>query len=451
VIAEAALARGIGHLLPDFLLRQRWYGAGERQLEGVKLVELEILRTDEPLLAWVLAEARFATGDPSTYQVLVGLRPLAATERFLEGKGRAFLGDLDTDAGPALAYDALVDPELCLALLRHVYPEDPVSLVRPLNLEQSNTSIVYDERLIMKVFRRLNEGRNPDVEVTAALARVGFEHISPPVVDWTYKGRDLAVVREFLVGASDGWQLALTSLRDLYDRRLDPAQSGGDFAPECRRLGEITGAMHVALAEAFGTAGGDPAAWAEAMHAHLARVPSDTEGATFDAVGVAERYDAVAELDDVGQAIRVHGDYHLGQTMRADAGWFVLDFEGEPQLPVAERRLPSSPLRDVAGMLRSFHYAAQSGLAERADEVDEELLGLARAWEDRAAGAFLRGYLQADGVDALLPADPAARTAVLDAFVLSKAVYEVGYELANRPDWARIPLSAVDRLVGTSP
>ncbi len=450
MISDAALCEGLDHLLPDFILRQRWYGAGDRRLEGVKLVELDVLRHDEPLLAWVLAEATFATGAPSTYQLLIGLRPLAATERFLEGKGRGFLGDLDTDDGPALVYDALVDPELCLALLVHVAPDDPASLVRPLNLEQSNTSIVYDERLIMKVFRRLHDGPNPDVEVTDALARVGFEHISAPVATWSRDGRDLAVVREFLIGATDGWQLALTSLRDLYDRRLDPAQSGGDFAPEARRLGEITGELHVALAEAFGSSPGDPGAWAEAMRTHLARVPADTDRAPFDSARVAELYDRVAGFQDVGRAIRVHGDYHLGQTMRADAGWFVLDFEGEPQLPVHERRQPSSPLRDVAGMLRSFHYAARSGLAERGDEVDDELTGLAGAWEERASGAFLRGYLGAGGVDALLPTDPAARTAVLDAFVLSKAVYEVGYELANRPDWVHIPVAAVNRLVGAT-
>jgi maltokinase len=311
----------------------------------------------------------------------------------------------------------------------------------------SNTSVVYDERLIMKLFRRLAEGPNPDVEVTEALARVGFTHISAPVATWRRDGMDLAVVRTFLEAGTEGWQLALTSLRDVYGSRLDPAESGGDFAPEACRLGQITAEMHLKLAEAFGATPGEPKAWAESMIEHL----SHSRARVLDAPRIAAAYDALRSIEDPGKSIRVHGDYHLAQTMRTDGGWYILDFEGEPALPLEARRKPSSPLRDVAGMLRSFHYAAEVALAERGGAAeDDELRSLGGRWEQHVGDAFRQGYFESDGIDALLPATMGDREVVLNAFILAKAVYEIGYELAHRPDWVRIPLEAVSRLVDSS-
>jgi maltokinase len=442
VITPEALAR----LLPDFLVRQRWYGAADKELRSVEVIDFEAMREGPPELAWALAEATFGDDTTALYQVPVGVRPLEQTERFLEGKGRSLLGDADTEEGAVLVYDALVDPELALAFVNHIAPDEQVTHVRSLNVEQSNTSVVYDERIIMKVFRRVPDGPNPDVEVTEALARVGFAHISAPVASWRRDGRDLAVVRQFLEGGTEGWQLALTSLRDMYDSRLDPADAGGDFAPEAARLGEITAEMHIALAEAFGVQDGDGEAWAETMVANLAH----SGARNLDAAAIAKVYDELRSLDDTGKSIRVHGDYHLGQTMRTDSGWYILDFEGEPSAPLEERRAPSSPLRDVAGMLRSFHYAAHVGLVERGAESvdDEDLRALGARWEEHVAASFLAGYARVEGVTELLPKSDHARQVVLDAFILAKAVYEVGYELAHRPDWVRIPLEAIARTLG---
>ncbi len=437
-------ANAIVSLLPDFLPRQRWYGAVDREVAGVEVDAFEVLREETPTLAWLLADVSFEDGSSATFQVPIGLRPLEQTERFLEGKGRSFLGDVDTDDGPALVYDALVDPELALALVRHIAPGEDVHRVRPLNVEQSNTSVVYDERLIMKLFRRVAEGPNPDVEMTEALASAGFGHISAPVAAWRRDGRDLAVVREFLDGGTVGWALALTSLRDVYDSRNDPSESGGNFAPEAGRLGRITAEMHLALAKAFGTSPGDPAAWADAMKSNLAR----SRARQLDGKAIRAKYEQLRKVKDSGVAMRIHGDYHLGQTMRTDRGWYVLDFEGEPAVPLSERRALSSPLRDVAGMLRSFHYAAQVALVERGEGADDaELRALGRRWEQHVSDAFCAEYFGTDGIDALVPQDEDDRQRVLDAFVLAKAVYEVGYELANRPDWVGIPLEAVTRIL----
>jgi len=430
-------------LLPDFLPRQRWYGAADLELISVEAKAFDLMRAEWPMLGWLLADATFGDGSIATFQLPIGLRPLEQTERFLEGKGRSFLGDIDTDGGAALVYDALVDPDLALAFFHHVAPDEHVSRVRPLNVEQSNTSVVYDERLIMKVFRRVAEGPNPDVEMTEALAAQGFEHISAPVAAWRRDGRDLAVVREFLDGGTVGWQLALTSLRDVYDSRLEPSEAGGNFAPEAGRLGRITAEMHLALARAFGTEEGDPEAWAVTMRESLAR----SRARALDARVIDAAYGELRDVKDAGRSMRIHGDYHLGQTMRTDKGWYVLDFEGEPAVPLAQRRAPSSPLRDVAGMLRSFHYAAEVALVERGPAAEEdELHALGRRWEQHVGEAFCGQYFGTEGIDELTPTVDDDRRRVLGAFMLSKAVYEVGYELAHRPDWVHIPLEAVSRL-----
>jgi maltokinase len=296
----------------------------------------------------------------------------------------------------------------------------------------------------MKVFRRLYEGPNPDVEVPEALSRAGFEHVAPSVAAWRSDGYDLAVVRQFLTVATDGWLLALTSLRDVYDRRQHPARVGGDFAPEALRLGAITASMHRALADAFGVEAARPSEWADAMRAQLDRVQA------VDARAVGYVYDRLAAIDpaDAGASIRVHGDYHLGQIMRTDLGWVIVDFEGEPALPLDARRARSSPLRDVAGMLRSFHYAAQIGLLERGEDADTELAALAQLWEERNAMAFLDGYDSPEDAGRLLPSTSDGRREVLDAFVVAKTVYEVGYEMSHRPDWAHIPLAGLARQLG---
>ncbi|HEX5947477.1 MAG TPA: hypothetical protein VFY82_14425, partial [Acidimicrobiales bacterium] len=151
------------------------------------------------------------------------------------------------------------------------------------------------------------------------------------------------------------------------------------------------------------------------------------------------------QVEDPGVGLHIHGDMHLGQLLLADPGWFVLDFEGEPVRPMAERLASSSPLRDVAGLVRSLHYAARTALTERGRDVDPELVDLADQWEARAVEAYLAGYRHVEGIEALLPASEADRATVLRVFELDKAIYEIGYELAHRPDWVGIPASAVRR------
>lgn len=420
--------------------RQRWFGGGEHRLTSLEVTSVREIADG---LSHVLVETTLDGGEASaTYQLVLGARDPDEPEPpdFLEGKADSIVGEL----GGCLIYDATVDPELALRLLSVVAPDEEAHRARVVTAEQSNTSIVYDERIILKLFRRLADGPNPDAEVTRALVDAGFTNVAEPVGDWQEDGRDLAVVNAFLAGATDGFTLAVTSLRDLFASHTKPEEAGGDFAPDARRLGIITAKLHLALAEAFGTSPGDAAAWADDMATHIGRVQLDP--AMADAVR--SLYERLRSVGDPGPAVRVHGDYHLGQVLRTDAGWFVLDFEGEPDRPLEERRRPSSPMRDVAGMTRSFHYASQVALKEWGNEADESIVELADAWRRRNSFAFVEGYLAADGVDDVVPADEDHRQTVLAAFELDKAVYEVGYEQGHRPDWVEIPLSAVREIVG---
>lgn len=456
--------------LAEFLPRQRWFGAKDRTIELVRILSTEVLSGEGswPALLRVDAEVSLAGTDAARYQVLLGLRPTGVGLDFLSGHEGAVLGEFDTSQGQALVYDALLDGELALALLRCIAPEHPAERVRPLGAEQSNTSLVYDDAMILKVFRRLTEGHNPEVEVIETLAKVGFTSVPEPLAAWRRDDMDLAFLQRFLAGATDGWHIAQTSLRELFAEctigaspppgdalgagaaapyeATDPAEARGDFAAEAERIGEVTAEMHQAMARGFGTQKVTGADWAEPMEEQLERVLGSGAGAPGGAGlldGARRIISRLRDCPDPGPAIRVHGDYHLAQVLRTDAGWFVLDFEGEPARPLEERTRPSSPLKDVAGMVRSLSYAPAAALSYQEDDLSE----LGRAWEARNREAFITGYLRkAVEAEPILPADPAVRSAVLAAFELDKALYEVAYERANRPDWAHIPLGAVQRL-----
>jgi maltokinase len=473
MISPTALAPHLAEYLP----RQRWFGAKDRTIELVRIRASEVLCGEGswPAMVRVDAEVALAGADDARYQVLLGLRPTGVACEFLTGHESAVVGEFETTQGQALVYDALLDSELALTLLGFVAPELSAERVRPLSGEQSNTSLVYDDTMILKVFRRLTEGHNPEVEVIETLAAAGFTSVPEPLASWRKDGVDLAFLQRFLAGATDGWNIALTSLRELFAERMisatpppgdafgvgvgtgagavettDPAEAPGDFAAEAERIGEVTAELHQAMARGFGVQKVTGADWAKPMEEQLERVlgpGSDSPEGRALADGARRIIDRLREITDPGPAIRVHGDYHLGQVLRTDSGWFVLDFEGEPARPLAERTRPSSPLKDVAGMLRSLSYAPAVALSYQEDDLS----GLGRAWETRNRDCFMAGYLRkATEKEPILPTDPAVRSAVLAAFELDKALYEVAYERANRPDWAHIPLEAVRRLTGTA-
>ncbi|WP_246521677.1 phosphotransferase [Curtobacterium flaccumfaciens] len=324
-------------------------------------------------------------------------------------------------------------------------PIGRVTAARVLTGEQSNTSVICDtesgDRVIIKVFRVLHHGDNPDVTTQLALTAAGSTRV-PRVygalrADWPDVGRPdgtatghLAFAQEFLPGLDDAWRVA-----------LQEAQAGTPFGDRAEQLGTALADVHRTLAGALPTEPAD----APRRDAAVATMRARLDTAAREAPAVADHVDAVravyARAADATwpDLQRIHGDLHLGQVLSAPdpRGWVFLDFEGEPLRPLDERSLPDVTLRDVAGMLRSFDYVA-GALAHDAEPVD------AAAWAAEARARFLEGYRRGTG------ADLAAHSALLDAFELDKAVYEVVYETRNRPDWVGIPLAAVARLVGDS-
>ncbi|MHB1486414.1 MAG: maltokinase N-terminal cap-like domain-containing protein [Acidimicrobiales bacterium] len=439
--SDRGLVASLAALLPTFLEHQRWFARSfeaKGSCPAVEVIQSEVLEPGWPRLVWLIIGC-----ESDRYQVMVGLRPVAEAEAALCGQDTALIGPVAVDGVAAMAYDATADHELALGMARLAQVDEPFTRVRSVGAEQSNTSLVFDDRLILKLYRRVEMGLNPDVEVTMALDRVGFNHVAAPVGTWSRDGYDLALAQEFLNGGSDGWALALTSLRDFYQSDLAPEAAGGDFGSEARRLGNMTARMHLGLAKAFGVSELDRKSWLFEVRqgvgslADLVPPGAGLTPATFTTV-LDEAQDAI---ERGGTACRVHGDYHLGQVMRTEVGWFVLDFEGEPMRTLEERRAMRSPLRDVAGMLRSFHYAAVSALDGR-----EHLVPLAAAWERRNRESFLRGYMSTPGIVELVASEPDDVLRVLTAFELGKAAYELAYEMAYRPGWAHIPLGALEQL-----
>ncbi|HEX5811484.1 MAG TPA: aminoglycoside phosphotransferase [Pseudonocardia sp.] len=446
--------------LPEWLGRQRWFGAKGREVGAVDVVSATSLTDTEPFLDLLVLAVSFADGGPAQhYQLLLGRRQEARGELEHVTIGRV---------GGLCAYDALWDHTATAWLLEAVragrtigavrfVPEEGATLAPPgfgrvMGAEQSNTSVVFGERTIMKLFRRLNPGVNPDLELHRALRSVGSTEVAAlqGAVEGTLGGQPttLAMLQDFAANSADGWAMALASVRDLFaeaDLRAD--EVGGDFAGEASRIGETVAIVHAELARALGTAERDPAELAAAWSARLDAAARDAPVLAPYVDAVRAVYDAVAGLPDPILAHRVHGDLHLGQLLRTTHGWLILDFEGEPSAPLAERRRPDSPMRDVAGMLRSFDYAAFFQLLSSdprafADgrTASSPLLWHAKEWTARNRDAFCDGYAVRAGVD------PRRHGPVLRAFELDKAVYEVVYETRSRPGWVPIPLSSIKRL-----
>ena len=318
---------------------------------------------------------------------------------------------------------------------------------RRIAAEQSNSSVVFGDELILKAYRRLEPGINPELELLRFLTERGFANIAALAGWYGYAGRPmdatLGVLQEYVSGAQDGWELALSELR------RDPE----GFLSRLRRLGEVTGVMHTTLAsDATNPAFAPEEPSFEAIALLVASVDEEIEELFLTlpddpalepiagrAEEVRDRLRTISHGGPVGRVIRHHGDYHLGQVLWAGNDWVVLDFEGEPARSLSERRRKRSPLRDVAGMLRSFAYAASA--SELTNGVPAP-----PGWEERARGEFLAGYFGI--VDrSLVPPGEEARQKLLAVFELEKAVYELRYELNNRPDWVRIPVAGIARLL----
>jgi maltokinase len=454
--------------LTEWLPGQRWFAAKDRTVSEVRLIgQQEITPADAvPAVAHAVIAVSFTDDGPDDrFQLLLGSRPEVSGD--LE---HAVIGRV----ADRVVYDGLADGEISRLLLSLIVSDTTVGSLRfvpepateapivgpgrPLLGEQSNSSVIYGERAIMKLFRRATPGLNPDLELHRALRRENSGEVAPLLgaIEGEIPGDDpadgvrpmtVAMLQDYAANSADGWSMALTSVRDLLaEGDLRPDEVGGDFAGEAHRLGRTIASVHIELARALGSErlGADGvAAIADWMLERLDLAAGAVDAVAARREDIARVLTGVRAADDGLLVQRVHGDLHLGQTLRTPRGWLAIDFEGEPSRPLDDRVRPDSPLRDVAAMLRSFDYAAFHQLAEweTGNEAPAYLQRRAQEWADRNRSAFCDGYAAIAGTD------PRDQMAVLRAYELDKAVYEVLYETRNRPNWLTIPLRSMVRLI----
>ncbi|MDQ2857294.1 MAG: maltose alpha-D-glucosyltransferase [Candidatus Eremiobacteraeota bacterium] len=496
-LAGKALALFESDVLPAFLPQQRWFAGKDARVHDVRLVDAVALESPglTAYLTVIDAQERYfvpvvmADEADGARTAMLARATLARTRTgpqsgflydafAIDAFARSLLADMresrtapSTRGGKFSATRTAPAPALDIPLDANV---------RRLDVEQSNTSLVIDERIILKAYRRVHAGPQPEVEIARFLETVGYRH-TPPLygyVEYVAPGGEptvLAIAAQFVESQGDAWATTIAYLERFFDRRAELASqpAAGDyheiFLQRARRLGNRTAELH----RGFATSTGDPSfepepmtqgdldGWVAGARAgadkalatlerELERLPSDVRA--FAEATIARRQEVYERLTlaplqatDLLKT-RYHGDYHLGQVLVVADDFMLVDFEGEPERAPSERRTKSSPLRDVAGMLRSINYAAVAAMrgatSDRAEDTSD-LEPLARDWEQRGVAAFLAGYRESIAGCASYPADDELAGQLLELFILEKAFYEMSYELANRPSWVRIPLEGI--------
>ena len=500
VMSDATLVSGLGSpgtnqletgTLPAFLPSQRWFGAKDRTISAVSLLPLgELVQGEHALIA-----ADVNVGEETQRYLL----PVSAKWSDHSDAGQPvaapILAVLQSGSRIGMLIDSALETELAKTLLDAMRNDQHIStdqgaLVsigsdalrnyanlpdpRPLGAEQSNVSIAFGTSIILKLYRRLRAGEQPDVEVARFLTDVGHYKSTPEFLGEIQhrptngEATTIAAAFAFVPNQGDAWAVVTNALtQSLIDETGDAAAWIGAV------LGQRTAEMHKALAvetaepdfKVEALQPGDIAAWAsEAVQETkelLAQLEQGLAGLPSSARAIAEeilaqrdtlirRIEAASAMRPSGGRSRIHGDYHLGQVLVTDRDVMIIDFEGEPKRSLAERRAKSSPLRDVAGMLRSFHYAEWTALSRYTaakGPVPETVRQNVDTWRRQVSADFLAAYETHVAGASSYPSDPVFAKALTDLFLVQKAIYEVGYELANRPDWVEIPLSGIKDLL----
>jgi maltose alpha-D-glucosyltransferase/alpha-amylase len=513
--------------LPGYMVQRRWFGSKARTIQSTEIVEA-ISIAGVAYLA--LVQVNYSEGEPETYMLPLTFAGGDRAEALQRERPGAVVALLQTQDGPGILYDAVWENRFCEVLLEtiaqgqqltgaagvlaasatSVFPQlrGPGAEIPPpvlLGAEQSNTSIRYGDRLILKLFRRLEVGTNPDLEIGHFLTeQAAFTHIPPVAGALEYRREQhapvtLAILQGFAANEGDAWRYTLDALGRYFERVLtQPSISAeamtlpqgsllelaqhdlprwsyeiiGLYLESAHLLGRRTAELHLALAS-------DPvdpnfapepftAGYQRPLHQSMRnltgrvlqllrrRLKTLPEAAQAEAQQVLDfepelfrRFHSLLDHKISALRTRTHGDYHLGQVLYTGKDFVIIDFEGEPARPLKERRLKRSPIQDVAGMLRSFHYAAYAAFFEQAasglvqPQSQTTLEMWSRFWHTWVSVAFLKTYLQVANGAPFLPQSPAELRILLDAYLLEKAVYELGYELNNRPGWVKIPLQGI--------
>jgi len=512
-------------MLPRYLPRQRWFGGKSRRIRSTTVLDWGEL--PESCAAVVLAQVDYETGEPDTYLLTLATSFGAAAIAIHESSPQAILAEVTSAEGPGVLHEAVLNNTACDALLSCVEgarrlpmrrgelkgtpsslylklrgPSDIALLPARGSVEQSNSSILYGDRFVLKLFRRQAAGPNPDCEIGAFLTeRARFTNIPPFAgsIEYTDEAGDcftLGLLQGFVPNEGDGWKWHMEELDRYFEEHVrEPFPSGVELSHSIMQLsenpassvasqhlgicldsaavlGKRTAEMHLALAcetddLAFTPESMEPAELSllaeefeqqaaltfEQLKAHLPQLPDEV----VESAGLLlsrrkhwlNHFHKIRDIELRAGKIRIHGDYHLGQVLRSKNDYVIVDFEGEPVRSLLYRQAKQCPLKDVAGMLRSFSYAAHTAFtnhtARRPDDSDR-LAPWVQLWELAVAGEFLRSYRFHCGSARFLPETYDGFEALLEAFVLDKALYELRYELDNRPAWVHIPLAGMNAL-----
>src|ERR1035438_1108434 len=509
--------------LPEYLPKQRWFGGKARRIRATRIADWMALPESAAVL--VLVEVEYEKGEPETYFLPLELAIGKDADVLREAAPGNILSPAIFHGEPGFLHDALSDDGVCAALLSFVEqgkhapsrkgsirgapgaqfeairgPAETSLAVRRGSAEQSNTSLFYGDRLILKLFRRQQAGPNPDCEIGQYLTeKAHFDGIPPFAGAIEYVPADgepatLAMLQGLVANQGDGWTLTLEELARYYENcatvefpeggntaagdpmdlaKQEPSQLARDHVgialESAAKLGRRTAELHLALASATGDpafepeipAPGDVQSLLAGFHQDAAHVldllkdsvpglPDEIIDLAGSVLGrrrqILDSFSMEPGDGVLGRYTRVHGDYHLGQVLQVKTDYIILDFEGEPARPIAERRAKASPLKDVAGMLRSLSYAAYSGLfgytARRPEDWDS-LHPWARLWERSMGAEFLRAYRNMAQCAQFLPSAEENFRKLLAIHLMHKALYELSYELNNRPTWVRIPLMGI--------
>jgi maltose alpha-D-glucosyltransferase/alpha-amylase len=521
-------------LLPDYLRRQRWFGGKARRMKSARIVDIIPAPGVQPAAFFLFSQVDYLEGDPEIYTLPLTYASGLAAESVQQEDPASVMASVrrrDRDE-EGILYDALLDKTFCHSLLdtfrrrrrlkgaRGEITASQLPTFKPflrqnetgldpsiLGREQSNTSVAYGQQLILKLFRRLTPGVNPDLEIGRFLTQRAFSHTPPVAGALEYrKGRDepmtLGVLQGFVPNEGDAWAYSLDLLNHYFEHVMaqysekdglappkghfldlveeEPSQPASDmigsYLETARLLGRRTAEMHVSLASSPDDPVFAPEPFSKLYQRALYQSMRNLTGHNFQllrkslsklpesfqpqAKGILKRekeihdfFRLITSQKITALRIRCHGDYHLGQVLYTGKDFVIMDFEGEPARPLGERKIKRSPLRDVAGMLRSFHYAVFSSLLSlvdrglvRAEDLDN-LESCAQTWYSWVCATFLKSYLSAAAEGGFLPRTAEELRILLDVYLLEKAIYEMGYELNNRPEWTKIPLRGIEQVL----
>jgi maltose alpha-D-glucosyltransferase / alpha-amylase len=508
-------------LLPEFLPKQRWFGSKSRHVGVTRIIDWTVLQPSKCALA--LVEVQYDGGGAETYLLLLGMMFGESADELRKATPNAVISPVISREGSGILHDGIYDDDACAALLwlienshetqmkrgtmrglpgaafQEIRGTDPLP-VRRSSAEQSNTSVLYDDRLILKLFRRQQPGPNPDVEVGRYLTEKAHFQGTPPLagsIEYAPAEGEpstLVMLQGLVANEGDAWKWTLEEVERYYEEcapipfpeaaaaelqnpaelsQNPPSQLARDhigiYLESAATLGRRTAELHLALAQPTGDPAFAPepltssdlqnlradlrkqaASVFEVLKGSMSQLPDDVIDIAALVLSrrrpILDHFRLLATDSLNAERTRIHGDYHLGQILRSKTDFVILDFEGEPARPIAERRAKQSPLKDVAGMLRSFSYAAYATLINYTARRPEDVARLepwARLWERSIAGEFLRAYREKALAATFLPSDDNDFRKLLDAHLLDKALYELLYELNNRPAWVRIPLLGI--------